>query len=87
MQNTPQTSVSKEVVIEGIVIRFSFSRIVSKCGNKFFVTVYRDEEMAIGFELIQCAEKNWKILPPAPDWVLSIQTIIFELIENIHSLL
>ena len=52
-------------------IHFKFEYVYTPLDNKFFVTATGINEEAICFEMIKDSFGNWKIIQPAPSWIIS----------------
>ena len=59
---------------------FSFREIAVSKGQKFCIMTYEDHEPVI-FEISSDKYNNWKINRPAPDWILSLEGKLMEVVK------
>jgi hypothetical protein len=59
---------------------FSFREIVVPTGLKFCVVTLEKDHIVV-FEIKTDRNNNWKIMPPVPDWILSLEKRLINIIE------
>ena len=60
---------------------FSFLRIYTAKGQKFFVSVCKDRRYS-GFDMIKDEEGDWRIDEPAPAWAREIENQLSKTIDK-----
>jgi hypothetical protein len=70
------------ITINNKALNFEFSKVVSPLGDKYFVNVFDQQFQLSSFEVKEKDRGNWKIVLPAPQWILDIQDIIIRAIED-----
>jgi hypothetical protein len=60
---------------------FSFREIAVSKGQKFCIMTFRDQTPIV-FEMIVDKNNNWRISPPAPDWIFSMQANLLEILKS-----
>jgi hypothetical protein len=59
---------------------FSFREIIVPTGLKFCI-VTLDKDQLVVFELKTNRNGDWKIVPPVPDWIESLEARLVNIIE------
>lgn len=52
---------------------FEFRKICISTGAKFFVCTVDNQNNCVAFDMKRDKYNNWKITPPAEEWVLSLE--------------
>lgn len=72
----------RHLSIRGVNYSFLFNKVISPQGGKYFIVVSCDMEVLASFEMIQNENKDWKILPPVPSWIIENERLISAVIEG-----
>lgn len=72
--------------IEGRQVRLLFSPVITKEAVKYFVTVADLEGGIVNFEMKEARPAVWKVLQPAPRWVLTMETELCGLLNSKNNL-
>ena len=68
------------ISIAGKNYYFSFSKISTPGGSKFFVSTIENNDV-VSFEIKGDEYDNWKIIEPAPKWIMKIEKTLLEIIH------
>ena len=60
---------------------FSFREIAVSKGQKFCMMTYQDHEPVI-FEMTSDQYNNWKVNKPAPQWIVSMESKLIEVVKS-----
>lgn len=69
------------IAVNKELLKFEFTEVQNPSHHKYFVTVYKDEELVNSFEM-KYEYSRWGIVPPAPGWAVEIQHQLQSVIEN-----
>jgi hypothetical protein len=70
------------ITVNNKALKFEYSKVIIPGGDKYFVNVYEQQNLVTSFELKEKRHGNWKIIVPAPEWLLEIQDAISHAIEE-----
>lgn len=65
--------------IDDETLQFSFNRIFTGNGEKFYVVVQKGRHF-FPFDMKKDDAGNWKILEPVPEWAIQLENQISEMI-------
>jgi len=69
------------IVVNQKSLDFEFMEVCNPCGPKYFVTVCKDCEQIVFFEMKK-ALSGWSIVPPAPSWIYELREVLEGTIAN-----
>lgn len=72
------------IAVNKEVLKFEFTKVHNPSHHKYFVTVYREEELVTSFEIKQ-EHTRWSIVQPAPGWAVEIQQQLHSVIEHFRN--
>ena len=73
---------SKTIFYNNAELLFSFSQVERIDSVKYHVTVVEDKKLLTAFEMRKAANESWKIVQPAPEWVLEVEPTLSTLIQS-----
>ena len=75
---------TKSITVENEKTRFQVSKIYKRDGFKFFVKVLY-KNVLIYFDMQRDKRGDWKIINPAPNWLIPLESELASVIKkNIH---
>jgi hypothetical protein len=72
----------KKLLYDNRELEFHFFEIARLNSNRYHVKVTENGNPLTAFDMDKLGNGEWKVLPPAPDWVLLVEPLLSKSIQE-----
>ena len=81
MHTSSMLQFNESLRVDDETLYFSFNRIFTGDGEKFYVVVKKDRQF-FPFDMKKTEEGMWKIMEPVPEWARALEEQLSEMISR-----